>query len=571
VSRLPGRRALALVLLVWTALAVNASVLTPLFEAWDETATLQALSGRPGRPLLADSLGLGAAPPVPRLLYAAGALLLDLDEVRFLPRPDAAAAAGRPACLHGADELVPFVGPARRAHLLRLLPILLGVLTLLLTARLAERLRAGSGALAAALLGCSPAVLTRFTSLTSHAVVLCASVFALLMLVRLARADGARARDGLLAGLALGAAQLCAPAAVCLAAVVPVALLLRSRREPGWRGAIVALDWVLLGLLPLAGPYWAYNLVHVGGPWGVLAPADAAPPPGVDTSLVSSVLTRMTGTVAAGAPLGAVWAGVAIAALVGLALAAVTRRAVSPPAGAPPAGAPPRVGWTALALLAAAVLIDVAARFALGGVPAFGPADGSWPHLGLSAAAALLPAGLLALVPASLRAARVLPAGLAAALALLAFRAQTHELGPAFWPPVRANDAHFMAFDPLFPVPAERRLPTIRWIGPKDEAQLPAAPVLSWQTADGSDARFTVHITSPGLASVLATYESRGLSLRDRYEIPTRFWDKLPPGVPVVCRVLRLPTLDEALAAAPGRLNVDQSQPLTLRRALPKR
>ncbi len=34
-------------------------------------------------------------------------------------------------------------------------------------------------------------------------------------------------------------------------------------------------------------------------------------------------------------------------------------------------------------------------------------------------------------------------------------------------------------------------------------------------------------------------------------------------------RVLRLPTLDEALAAPPGRLNVDQSLPLTLRRGQP--
>jgi hypothetical protein len=35
----------------------------------------------------------------------------------------------------------------------------------------------------------------------------------------------------------------------------------------------------------------------------------------------------------------------------------------------------------------------------------------------------------------------------------------------------------------------------------------------------------------------------------------------------VDCRVVRLPTLDEALAVPLGRLNVDQSLPLTLRRA----
>jgi hypothetical protein len=38
-----------------------------------------------------------------------------------------------------------------------------------------------------------------------------------------------------------------------------------------------------------------------------------------------------------------------------------------------------------------------------------------------------------------------------------------------------------------------------------------------------------------------------------------------------VCHVRRLPTLAEALAAPPGRLNVDQSLPLTLRRAAPTR
>jgi hypothetical protein len=554
VSGRGGRRGLVLVLAVWTALAVNASILTPLFEPVDEVATLEAVTGGPDRRLFADALGLGAAPPLPRVLFGAAAGLLGLDDVRFLPRPDAAAGPGRPAYLHGADELLPFAGPARGVHVLRLLGILLGLATLAVTARLAERLRPGSGWLAAAALGCSPAVLCRFSSCSEQAVLLFTASLALLMLTRLAQSHATRSRDGLLAGLALGAAQLSAPAAVFLLLLVPAALALRVRREPGWRGAIVTLDWVLLGLLPIAGPYWAYNFVHVGGPWGVGAMSDSPPPFDTVAAIVGSVLTSMTRTLAAGAPLAAVWAGVAIAALVGLLRTAVTRKDIC---------------LRALALLVAAALVDLGGLLAQLGVLAGRPVEGPWPHLGLSAAAALLAAGLAALVPTRVVALRALPALVAGGLALLAFRAQAHELGPASWPPARARDPHFMVFDPLAPVPPERRLPTIRWVAPQDDETLPAAPVLAWQPVDDPGARFTVHLSSPGLSSVLTTYEATGLALRERYQIPPRFWSHLPPGVPVVCRVLRLPTLDEALAAPPGRLNVDQSLPLTLRRGQP--
>jgi hypothetical protein len=550
------RRGLLLVLLAWTALAINASVLTPLYEPGDEVATLAAITARDKRPLLADRLGVGAAPPLPRVVLGAGAALLGLDDVRFRPRPDERAAPGRPAYLHGADELLPFAGPARDVHVLRLLSVLLGIVTLAVTARIAERLRPGSGWLAAAIVGCSPAVLGRCASVGEQPFALLASAFALLGLVRLVQAEGARARDGLLAGLALGAAQLCAPAALWLTLLVPLALALRARRQPGWRHAIVTLDWILLGLLPLAGPYWAYNLVHVGAPWS--PPGVVQADPGIDTAraLVGSVLTRMTRTVEAGAPLGAVWLCVALAALVGHLHLAVVRRAVCP---------------RALALLGAAVVADLVGFLFHADAHAPRLAELPWPHPGLAAAGALLAAGVWALVPARPAALSAAPALLAVTLVLLAFRAEAHELGPAYWPPSRARDAHFMAFDPLAPVPPERRLPTIRWLAPANNSSLTDAPTLAWQAVQDPGARFTVHLSSPGLSSVLTTYESSGLLLRDSFEIPGRFWDQLPVGVPVVCHVRRLPTLAEALAAPPGRLNVDQSLPLTLRRAAPTR
>jgi hypothetical protein len=62
------------------------------------------------------------------------------------------------------------------------------------------------------------------------------------------------------------------------------------------------------------------------------------------------------------------------------------------------------------------------------------------------------------------------------------------------------------------------------------------------------------------------TFEHAGVSVRDRYEIPAELWGGLPPGLVLEARVIRLPTLAQALAAPPGALDVLQSAPLRLRR-----
>lgn len=550
-SATAGRRALALVLLAWTALAIVASVLTPLFEPAGEVALLDAVTGGDDRPRFLGALGIGAAPPLPRLLYGAGARALGLDTVRLLPRPAPEQAPGRPRYQHGADELAPFAGPARRVHVLRLLPVLLGALTLAITARLAERLRAGSGWLAAALLGASPAVIGRFTGCGEQAVVMAAGALALLGLARVARAEGSRARDGLLAGLGLGAAQLASPSCAWLLLLVPVALALRARREPGRRALVATLDRILLGLLPLAGPYWAYNLVHAGGPWAPVPQDWPGPPLEAGPSLPRSLLTGMTPTVEAGAPLPAVWSAVAVLAALGLARGLVARRDLCP---------------RLLVLLLAAAAADLLGLVGHDRAVAPRRAEMPWPHPGLGAGGALLAAGVLGALPRARAAGTALAALLAGALVLLAFRAQASELGTAGWAPPRALDAHLMAFDPLAPVPPERRLDTIRWLEPADGDALPAAPLLAWRAGDDPDARFTVHLSSPGLSRVLATHEDTGLLLRDRYQVPPALWSRLPAGVPVTCRVLRLPTLEQALAAPCGALDVDQSPPITLRR-----
>src|SRR5262245_20648136 len=135
------RRALVLVALAFTLLAVNSSVLTPLWEVPDENEHFDVVAhwARHGTmPNLVNlpTLGMneGVQPPLAYWGFALGLRALGLQDTPILSRQRFDAdwmAEGRQLFLHGPDEVFPFRGPARGLHLLRLLSVLAGVGTVL--------------------------------------------------------------------------------------------------------------------------------------------------------------------------------------------------------------------------------------------------------------------------------------------------------------------------------------------------------------------------------------------------------------------------------------------------------
>jgi hypothetical protein len=146
------------------------------------------------------------------------------------------------------------------------------------------------------------------------------------------------------------------------------------------------------------------------------------------------------------------------------------------------------------------------------------------------------------------------PVGVAAVvlLGVLAFRSQTVALGPAFWPPVRAGDPHFLSWDPFESLPEGVELETveaIEWRWPRTDQRHLRPPELRWTPHADRTARYTVHLVAPDRRLSLSSYEDRGLALRNQFQVPPELWDELPTGARLYAQVLRLPRRDDVTDA----------------------
>ncbi|MGQ0554207.1 MAG: hypothetical protein ACT4PU_13425 [Planctomycetota bacterium] len=577
---MPGtnwRGLLALTLVLGGALAAAHGLLTPLWEfpgEWEQAqSVLRAARGEaplvltdapPGTPVEA------ALPPPAHWPQAALAWALGLADIVFLARTDDAPS-GRPVFrwLHGADEVWPFAGPARAAHGLRLLSALLVVLAAWGAAALARRLLpdgrgAGASVLAAALLLAAPYVSMHGASVGAGALTMALGALTLVQLLAL-RSDPAPTRGRCLrAGLVLGVAQASSLAAVALLPVAALALLRHPAHRAQWRGARPQLEALLLGLLLTAGPLWTYYLLNYGSPWPwaqtVARPGAALGASGLDlTSLTEWLPTlgidlarRLSLGVFAAPWLGWLWALVLLGALAGFFRSRWVGRAQAHTAAVPQAG----LGWLLLSAVVSSSLLTWLVFLWRGESQAAGllPA--------LPALAALCAVGLAQL---STRPALLVAAGLL--LLLLTAQQLGARLVPAYAGLQRLDDPHWLCFDPLATVPPIRRLPTIAWVRPAQGSAHAKAPTLQWAGPADPAARYTVQLSTPGSLLAWGSYEKFGQALTDRWEIPAALWNSLPPKVELVCRVVRLPTSTEALAVAPGTLDVDESLPLSVRRA----
>ena len=564
----PGRGArlgVAALLLTGAALLLNASALLPLWEVAGEAAAVRQAQRWAGgatsdEPELLAGVADAPTAVLPRALLAAGLRLAGLQDTTFLARPRPADdPRGAAQYLHGPDEQLPFAGPARALHGLRLLSVACGLVAALGTWALARRLlprRPGAAWLALALVIANPVFLAACAGLGDVAPALALSTWSLVALADLAARPVPSARHGLLTGALLGGTVLCGVPALPLAGMTLLAVLLGRPRGAGWRAALRPLDALAAGFLLVAGPVLAWQ--SVAGADAPFAPA-AAPAASAAArvpdwlALVSfSFVALPTEGVRAGPGVLLLWSTLAALGGSGLLVAAARgRRDTAGPNG--------RI---ALLLLAAVLLAGAASLVAsLQGRPPRGrdllPVAG--------ALAALLAAGCAAWLPASWPRRAAAAGALAVAALLLA--AGWHEavkLGPAFVPLNRAQDTHLLCFDALAGVPDERRLPTLHVLQPADGSRQLEPPELRWEPAADPEARYTVHLRTPGAAFHAAAFEAEGQSFRDRCRVPAALWQHVPPDVDLVAQVLRLPTLAEVLSDQP--LLVDESPPVHVRR-----
>jgi len=569
------RRLLFAILLGYLVLGAAASVLVPLWEIPDENEHLAVVAHWAETGAMPDlnvmpryALNEGVHPPLAYWAYALGHRALGLGDEEYLPRRRyEALGSGDAAFLHGADELWPFAAPIAGLHWLRLIGLLFGLVTITASWALGRRLlpdRSGPGLLAAALVAFNPAFLVLSVGISNDTLAIALSAASLVALADISRggAIGARpigAGRCLLVGALIGLAHMAKLSATFLLPVVPVALLLgRPRGEPFARVVLRAV-WMGLAFLVVTGAYFAWNVSHYGDPfaWGYLLEKY---PVERQVALVSAIWNRYVPVMArsyvayygehvtAGRAVLVVWSIVAAGAAGGWLLLARRRLSVVRPV---------------VVLLMCALAVNVASslKFFID----FNQPQGRYMYPSLAALAALFALGWRGL--AGRRAVLLLALGLA--LAAVAAHSQRSVLAKAYWPPNAEDDPYAMSFNPLAGLGEEQFRADLSIESPADGAALDGPPTLEWEETADPGARYTVHLSTPGMPYDIRTWEHFGQTLTGSYAVPPATWSRLPPGLPMECRVLRLPTLAEAMAVPRDRLVVPVSRPIRVQRAGP--
>lgn len=559
------RRLLGLILLGYLVLGVAASVLVPLWEIPDENEHLAVVAhwAKTGRmpdlnTLPRYALNEGVHPPLAYWIYAAGHRALGLGKEEFLPRRrHEAVHMGQAAFRHGADEVLPFAPPIRALHGLRLIGLLFGMATIIAAWALGRRLLpdgGGPGLGAAALVAFNPAFLVLSVGISNDtlAIALCAA--SLLALTGLATGGPSGVLRCLGLGALIGLAHMAKLSATFLVPLVPVALLLgRPRGEPVSRVLARAL-LMAAAFLAVTGAYFVWNVQHYGDPfaWGYLLDKY---PAGSKLDLTSAIWSRYVPVMArsyvayygehvtAGRAVIAVWSVVVGGGVLGC--LALTRRHL-------------RVVRPVVVLLLVALAVNVASslKFFLD----FNQPQGRYMYPSLVALAGLVALGWRGLVG------RRYALPLALTLATVAAYSQQGVLATTYWPPNAVDDPYAMSFNPLAGLEPEQFRGGVRIVAPADGSELAGPPTLRWEGTDDASARYTVHLSSPDTPYDIRTWEHFGLALDSSYTVSRATWSRLPAGVPMICRVLRLPTLAEALALPREELIVHASEPIRLLR-----
>ena len=275
------------VLILFLVCATLWSITIPPFETPDETAHARYVNflAEQGRLPVAGSEARGEAhqPPLYYALLAATG-----EAFRLLPIPLEPPRNGsflwyggnqQNKYLHGEDEVPPFSGSLRSVHVLRLISVLLGAVTVLLIHRMASRFLAPAEALLAAGLA---AFLPQFTFVSASlnndtlANMLCAGAILLLVRAMEAPRNTFWIGSGVLTGIALIAKFTSLVLIPC--AVLCIAMVARSRRTRGHTFAPFRAGACFLApVVAIAAPLLIRNAMAMGDPLGMAAQTATLP------------------------------------------------------------------------------------------------------------------------------------------------------------------------------------------------------------------------------------------------------------------------------------------------------
>lgn len=265
------------------------SVVNPLFEAPDEIWHYEYVRwlvegrGLP-RPEVLDSAPWrqeGSQPPLYYLLAAALTAAIPIDNaervIRYNPHAavgDADAAGNKNVLLHDAAQGWPWQGVTLAAHLVRVLSILLGGMTVFATYQMARLVTPGVAPafVAALFVAASPQFLFLSAAISNdNLVTACAALTLWLLVTMVVQAGAPRVLQLVALGLLIGCAALSKVSGLALVAPAMFALTWLAWRRRAWRDLLFA--GIGVGGVALAVASWWYfrNWQLYGDPLGLAA------------------------------------------------------------------------------------------------------------------------------------------------------------------------------------------------------------------------------------------------------------------------------------------------------------
>ncbi len=266
--------------IVFVALSLMYSTATGLWEGPDETGHflfVHHVARTGGLPVQQFSQNNetyeGHQPP---LYYAAGALLtfwIEMDDLSIMLRPNPNhlwRPGGREPniMLHTAAEQFPYRGTALAMHIVRMLSIAFGAVTVWVTYTMGREIWPAQSAVplaASVLVALNPQFLFLSGVVNNDNAVIAFYALAMLMLVRLLRWGPSR-ETFLLLGISVGLALLSKQTAFLLGPLVVLVLVFLACRERSLRQLYVWIGWVLLPVVLIAGWWYVRNQVLYGDP-----------------------------------------------------------------------------------------------------------------------------------------------------------------------------------------------------------------------------------------------------------------------------------------------------------------
>lgn len=264
-KRLWSDRRLWAIIAAYVLLATAWNFAVPAYEAPDEPAHVQFVQYLANHGALPDLrtqiIEAGIESPQPPLYYYLGAVvLLIAGKPQMDVHPNPSSAFLIPATGTNAFRFLPAEGGASAIHLIRMVSVVLGMVTVVMTYALAYMMteRRDVALVAASLTGFLPQFTFLAGSVNNDNLAAAFGALAMFLIVRASRLGSVRDRDWFIIGLVVGGALLAKSSLLVLVPVVYLAILARGKGRA--RSSLV----VASGLVISSGWYFTRNLILYG-------------------------------------------------------------------------------------------------------------------------------------------------------------------------------------------------------------------------------------------------------------------------------------------------------------------